>query len=179
MTISEKINEIKPYFSSFEIINSYLVVRVKFPSAWKYFSAKSGKISANLNEENNGYSTSSTDDKTICYIAKDSDSDFDEIIDFVKSTVDYNMTAQLKKALLEAKIQELKNIFERKKYEELKNLQFTFASDPQENTAKETTEDLSKKICKKIPKIKIPKPENKDSLSLNKAEDTKYVITKS
>ncbi len=61
MTISEKINEIKPYFSSFEIINSYLVVRVKFPSAWKYFSAKSGKISANLNEENNGYSTSSTD----------------------------------------------------------------------------------------------------------------------
>lgn len=116
--LQDKINEIKPYFKSLESYNDALIVRVQFPPKWAVFSSDDGLIKP-APSENAAHE--------FFYYGDVNKVSLEDIFDFIKNTIEVNESLEIKAKMLVEKVNELKKLFEEKKLDELKTLQFTFS----------------------------------------------------
>jgi phosphoenolpyruvate carboxylase len=114
-TLQERMNDLTPYFRGIEVYNTALIVKVAFPSNWKYFKSADDRIKV----------APSDDDPTIIYYYADSsDTTYEDLFDMIEETIKVNQDAILKLKLLKEKVEELRELFSNHTYDELQNLSF-------------------------------------------------------
>ena len=107
----------KPYFRGIEMYNDAIMVKIAYPSNWKYFPSEDGRINVTVGEDN--------PDLTY-YYADSNNTTYEEIFDLVEETIKTNQDVILKLKLLKDKVEELKELFSNTEYEKLKTLKFSF-----------------------------------------------------
>ena len=115
--IQERLNLLKPYFKGLKVAENYRIAEFNLKRGWEI--PENDNIQVQQKEvKDNGtmlYNMFYSDTKT-----------FDQIIDFVEEEViKHNLEIEEKEALLRAKVEELKRVFESKSLDELNNLKFT------------------------------------------------------
>ena len=116
-TLQERMTAISPYFRGIDMYNEALIVRVVYPNKWKAYNSPDGLIKAAPSENN---------ENEIWYYANSKECDFDTIFDLIEETIKANNEIHLKLELLKTKIEELKDLFSQKSYEELTRMRFIF-----------------------------------------------------
>ena len=116
-TLQERMTAISPYFRGIDMYNEALIVRVVYPNKWKAYNSSDGLIEAAPSENN---------ENEIWYYANSKECDFDTIFDLIEETIKANNEIHLKLELLKTKIEELKDLFSQKSYEELTRMRFIF-----------------------------------------------------
>lgn len=116
-TLQERMRDMAPYFRGIDMYNEALIVRVVYPNKWKAYNSSDGLIKAAPSEDNKN---------EIWYYANSKDCDFDTIFNLVEETIKANNEIHLKLELLKEKIEELKELFSKKPYEELTTMRFIF-----------------------------------------------------
>ena len=117
MVYSEFISKCSKYLKSVRILKNYISFDMTFPSTWLMLKNIPQGLEVLENEGQEGNSIYSI----VCENKK-------ELIDKIESTIDKiiktNIEREEKERLLKNKVQELKNIFEKEKLENLKGLKF-------------------------------------------------------
>lgn len=136
--IQERLNLLKPYFKGLKVAESYRIAEFNLKRGWEI--PENDKIQVQQKEiKDNGttlYNMFYSDTKT-----------FDQIIDFVEEEViKHNLEIEEKEALLRAKVEELKRVFEDKSLTELNNLKFTTEDDSLKLTSRKLEKDKIEKI---------------------------------
>lgn len=136
--IQERLNLLKPYFKGLKVAENYRIAEFNLKRGWEI--PENDNIQVQQKEvKDNGtmlYNMFYSDTKT-----------FDQIIDFVEEEViKHNLEIEEKEALLRAKVEELKRVFEDKSLTELNNLKFT----TEDNSLKLTSRKLEKDKIEKI-----------------------------
>ena len=136
--IQERLNLLKPYFKGLKVAENYRIAEFNLKRGWEV--PENDNIQVQQKEvKDNGtmlYNMFYSDKKT-----------FDQIIDFVEEEViKHNLEIEEKEALLRAKVEELKRVFEDKSLTELNNLKFT----TEDNSLKLTSRKLEKDKIEKI-----------------------------
>ena len=127
MDLASRIEHIKPYFISFNVIAeesaAYAVVR--FPNSWKIpnKTALKDNFKVEVAAMNEG----------ICFVSE-IENGSDRIFDAIDYVIDFNKEVEQRTALFNAKIKELGEVFASETYERLKTLKFVF--EPQKKVAK-------------------------------------------
>lgn len=139
--LTDKINEMNPYFQRIEKYNDALICVVIFPKNWAVFNSDSGKIKV-----------AASDRKAYeyFYYGDGKDVSLEDIFDFVKETIEVNQSLEIKAKLLVERAKELQELFETTPLEKLKTLKFVM-------------EDVKKnKPKRKYTKKKKIEPETKE-----------------
>lgn len=117
MVYSEFISKCSKYLKSVRILKNYISFDMTFPSTWLMLKNIPQGLEVLENEGQEGNSIYSI----VCENKK-------ELIDKIESTIDKiiktNIEREEKERLFKNKVQELKNIFEKEKLENLKGLKF-------------------------------------------------------
>lgn len=117
MVYSEFISKCSKYLKSVRILKNYISFDMTFPSTWLMLKNIPQGLEVLENEGQEGNSIYSV----VCENKK-------ELIDKIESTIDKiiktNIEREEKERLFKNKVQELKNIFEKEKLENLKGLKF-------------------------------------------------------
>lgn len=116
-SLQQRMNEMSPYFRGIEVYNNALIVKVTFPSNWKYFQSPDERIKVTPGED---------DENMVYYYADSSDTSFEELFDIIEETIKVNLDTTLKLKLLKEKVEELREIFSNHTYDELQNLSIVF-----------------------------------------------------
>lgn len=122
--IQKRLDLLKPYFKGIKVAENYKIAEFNLKKSWVIQDDEDIEVQQKEIKENNNflYNMFYSDNKS-----------FDEILDFVEeSIINYNLEIEQKEALLRAKVEELKRVFENKSLDELNNLKFT----TEENTLK-------------------------------------------
>ena len=113
--LQDRMDALAPYFRGIERYNDAIIVRVYYPSNWKAYESSDGNVKV----------TPSDDDPNETYYYADSNiASYDDIFDLIEETVKANEEVSLRLQLLKEKGEELKELFSRLPYEELKTLEF-------------------------------------------------------
>ena len=112
--------------------NDALIVRVMYPSSWKTYDDERGKIKITKSEDGG---------EETFYYGDINETSYDEMFELVEQTIKANQEMTLKLELLRNKVDEMKEIFSEKTYEELQNLKFTFDKPKKNNKKKKITEE--------------------------------------
>lgn len=136
--IQERLNLLKPYFKGLKVAENYRIAEFNLKRGWEV--PENDNIQVQQKEvKDNGtmlYNMFYSDKKT-----------FDQIIDFVEEEViKHNLEIEEKEALLRAKVEELKRVFEDKPLTELNNLKFTTEDDSLKLTSRKLEKDKLEKI---------------------------------
>lgn len=117
MVYSEFISKCSKYLKSVRILKNYISFDMTFPSTWLMLKNIPQGLEVLENEGQEGNAIYSI----VCENKK-------ELIDKIESTIDKiiktNIEREEKERLFKNKVQELKNIFEKEKLENLKGLKF-------------------------------------------------------
>jgi len=136
--IQERLNLLKPYFKGLKVAENYRIAEFNLKRGWEIPENDNIQIQQKEVKDNGTmlYNMFYSDTKT-----------FDQIIDFVEEEViKRNLEIEEKEALLRAKVEELKRVFEDKSLTELNNLKFT----TEDNSLKLTSRKLEKDKIEKI-----------------------------
>lgn len=114
-TLQERMDGMKPYFRAIEMYNEALIVRMMFPKNWKAYDSQDGRIKATPSDDN---------PNEIYYYADSSNTSYEDMFDLIEETMKANQDVILKIKLLRTKVEELKEIFSKTSYDELKTLRF-------------------------------------------------------
>lgn len=115
--IQKRLDTLKPYFKGIKVAENYRIVEVNLKSTWVIPEDDEIEVQQKQAEKNQGmvYNMFYSDKKS-----------FDEILDYVENEViNHNLEIEQKEALLRAKVEELKRVFENKSLDELNGLKFT------------------------------------------------------
>lgn len=116
MIFYEFINKTNKYLRSVRILKNYVSFDMLFPESWVMLKKNPENIEVLVNETNDGAITS-----FVCEMKK-------EVIEVLENTLDQivktNIEREEKERLFKAKVNELKNIFEKEKLDSLKSLKF-------------------------------------------------------
>lgn len=117
MIYGDFINKTSKYLKSVRVLKNYISFDMIFPTSWSIIKNKSESIEILQSDGNDGKIVTSL----ICENKR-------ELLDIVETTVDSivktNIEREEKERLFKSKVQELKNIFENQKLENLKGLKF-------------------------------------------------------
>lgn len=117
MIFSNFFNKTNKYLKSVRILKNYVSVDMSFPSTWKMINNRPNEVEILQNETNEGTILTSF----VCVNEK-------EYIDLLENSLDAfiktNIEREEKERLFKSKVQELKNIFDKEKLENLKSLKF-------------------------------------------------------
>lgn len=117
MIFSNFFNKTNKYLKSVRILKNYVSIDMVFPTTWKMINNKPNEVEILQNESNEGTTITSF----ICVNEK-------EYIDLLEASLDTfvktNIEREEKEKLFKSKVQELKNIFDKEKLENLKSLKF-------------------------------------------------------
>lgn len=117
MIFSNFFNKTNKYLKSVRILKNYVSIDMTFPTTWKMINNKPNEVEILQNEANDGSILTSF----VCVNEK-------EHIDLLETSLDTfvktNIEREEKEKLFKSKVQELKNIFDKEKLENLKSLKF-------------------------------------------------------
>ena len=117
MIFSNFFNKTNKYLKSVRILKNYVSVDMSFPSTWKMINNRPNEVEILQNETNEGTILTSF----VCVNEK-------EYIDLLENSLDAfiktNIEREEKERHFKSKVQELKNIFDKEKLENLKSLKF-------------------------------------------------------
>jgi len=117
MIFSNFFNKTNKYLKSVRILKNYVSVDMSFPTTWKMINNRPNEVEILQNETNEGTILTSF----VCVNEK-------EYIDLLEKSLDAfiktNIEREEKERLFKSKVQELKNIFDKEKLENLKSLKF-------------------------------------------------------
>lgn len=117
MNFTELLSHLLPYFSGIRKVKQYVSIDLIFPTTWVFPSEIVEKTNVVQNENFKGTGT-------FLSFVSEPDSTMDRTLEVIFELITYNLERQEKERLLKNKIQELKNIFENSKLDELQNLKF-------------------------------------------------------
>ena len=121
--------------------NDALFVRVSYPSNWKAYGSADERIMV---------TPSDSDPNETYYYADSSKATYDDMFDLIEETVKANNEINMKLKLLREKGDELKELFSRLPYEELKTLEFvTSASKKPKRSSRKKKEEA------KVEEVKV------------------------
>lgn len=117
MIFSDFFNKTNKYLKSVRILKNYVSIDMTLPSTWKMITNKPNEVEILQNETNEGIILTSF----VCVNEK-------AHVDLLEKTLDTfiktNIEREEKEKLFKSKVQELKNIFDNEKLENLKSLKF-------------------------------------------------------
>ena len=117
MIFSQFIDKTTKYLKSVRILKNYISFDMVFPSSWVTLKKSPNGLEILQNESQDGQMVTTF----VCENKK-------EFIDILENTMDSviktNIEREEKERLFKSKVQELKNIFEKEKLENLKGLKF-------------------------------------------------------
>lgn len=122
----------KPYFRGIEMYNEAIMVKVVFPNKWKAYPNEDGRIKV---------TPSDSDPNVTYYYADSKDTTYEDIFDLVEETIKSNQEIVLKLKLLKDKVEELKEIFQNKSYEDLQHLQFVIENNKKRKYSRKKKEE--------------------------------------
>ena len=127
--MEERINKIKKYFKSFEIVDGIAYTLVSFPKKWQVPSneilMETFNVKTVLSEKGNGF-----------YFCCEISNGIYPLFDAVDFTIDFNLNIEEKSELLIEKVNELKTIFAEKPIEVLRTIQFKYSEKKPKNIRK-------------------------------------------
>ena len=117
MIFSQFVNKTSKYLKSVRVLKNYISFDMIFPTTWLMLKKYPNGLEILQNESQDGQLVTSF----VCENKK-------ELIDLLENTLDAviktNVEREEKEKLFKSKVQELKNIFEKEKLENLKGLKF-------------------------------------------------------
>ena len=131
-------NDMKPYFRGIEMYNEAIMVKVVFPNKWKAYPSDDGRINV---------TPSDNDPNMTYYYADSNNTTYEDIFDLIEQTIKANQDILLKLQLLRDKGEELKELFSKLSYEELKTLKFVTEKVKEEKPKRKYTK--KKKVTEK------------------------------
>ena len=135
LQLEDFISKLGNCFEGIERYNNAIIVKVIFPTTWKAFGSPDEKIRMAKSETKAG---------EYFFYADSADTDLETIFKFILELVDMNQGMMLKNELFKSKVEELKELFVEKSYDELQKLHFSFEK---------------KRVYKKKKKVEEPKKE--------------------
>lgn len=118
MIFSHFIKDTIEYLHSVRVIKDHLSFDFKFPVKWSVLKSHVEGIEV-IPAENQGKDTTT---KIYSLVCKNTQEDVNKLETSFKQIVKYNLERQEKEKLFQAKIQELKSIFEKEQLDSLRNL---------------------------------------------------------
>ena len=131
-------NDMKPYFRGIEMYNEAIMVKVVFPNKWKAYPSDDGRINV---------TPSDNDPNMTYYYADSNNTTYEDMFDLIEQTIKANQDILLKLQLLRDKGEELKELFSKLSYEELKTLKFVTEKVKEEKPKRKYTK--KKKVTEK------------------------------
>lgn len=151
----------KPYVRGIEMYNEALIVKVMYPSKWQAYPSKDEKIKV---------APSDTNPNESYYYASSENTTYDEMLDLIEETIKVNSETALKIKLLAEKIEELKELFSDKDYDELLTLTFSFGKPKRKYAKKKKVSGNANKIPSEPSNDKVDK-----TVEEEKIESVAYV----
>jgi len=146
-SLQDRMNDMKPYFRGIEMYNEAIMVKVVFPNKWKAYPSDDGRINV---------TPSDNDPNMTYYYADSNNTTYEDIFDLIEQTIKANQDILLKLQLLRDKGEELKELFSKLSYEELKTLKFV--------TEKVKEEKPKRKYTKKKKVTEVKKENNEEKI---------------
>ena len=140
-------NDMKPYFRGIEMYNEAIMVKVVFPNKWKAYPSDDGRINV---------TPSDNDPNMTYYYADSNNTTYEDMFDLIEQTIKANQDILLKLQLLRDKGEELKELFSKLSYEELKTLKFV--------TEKVKEEKPKRKYTKKKKETEVKEENNEEKI---------------
>lgn len=140
-------NDMKPYFRGIEMYNEAIMVKVVFPNKWKAYPSDDGRINV---------TPSDNDPNMTYYYADSNNTTYEDMFDLIEQTIKANQDILLKLQLLRDKGEELKELFSKLSYEELKTLKFV--------TEKVKEEKPKRKYTKKKKETEVKEENNEKKI---------------
>lgn len=122
MNFTELLGYLFPYMSGIRKVKQYVSIDLVFPTGWTFPTEIVEKTNVVQNENYKGSGT------FLSFVAEP-DEKLEQTIETIFELIGYNLERQEKERLLKNKIQELKQIFESSKLNELQNLKFELPYD--------------------------------------------------
>lgn len=146
-SLQDRMNDMRPYFRGIEMYNEALMVKVVYPSKWKAYPSDDGRIKVTPSE---------TDPNLTFYYADSNNTTYEDMFDLIEQTIKANQDILLKLQLLRDKGEELKELFSKLSYEELKTLKFV--------TEKVKEEKPKRKYTKKKKETEVKEENNEEKI---------------
>jgi len=172
MTVKDRIEKLKPYFVSFNVIAdedaAYILLRFPLESRWTIpdQTALKENYKVEIAARNEGY-----------YFMTEMCNGTDCIFDAAEYVITFNKNVEERKSLLNDKIKELTNIFATETLDNLKKLSFVIPN-KEEKTVK-NNKKAEKAVVKRVIKQELPKSQPTGATETYHVEqiDTKIVAT--
>lgn len=113
--IQIRLDKLMPYVKGMRFVKNTAVVDVQLKENWTIIKSDKILYQKGKNEEN-----------YFMFFSEDKSSTFDDILDFVEKTINFNIENEKKLELIKVKIEELKKHFETKSLDILRTLKFEF-----------------------------------------------------
>lgn len=123
MSIYKEFSDFYPYIQSIRKLKDYLSFDMIFPKEWK--------LPKKYIPENSVHETESKDPnkRIISFVTEFKEEKVDSIVSNINNVIKYNKELEEKEKLFNAKVKELKNIFEKQNLTILKDLKFDLDAD--------------------------------------------------
>jgi hypothetical protein len=134
MSLYTEIFKIRPYLKSIRMLEEkYFSIDIKFSKTWrlpKEYVNESKVLEQQSDDPNKRY---------ISFVSILEESDLNETINNIEKIIDYNIEREEKENLFKIKVKDLKEVFEKERLEDLRNLEFGIPSYGVELTEEEYT----------------------------------------
>ena len=138
MTYYKFVSTAKDYLKSVRVIKDYISFDMIFSDKWVILKEHSSGIEIIKNNGENGK-------LVISFVSPYDEESINKIEKSINSIVKFNIEKEEKERLFKNKVQELKNIFESKKLDSLKNLKFDMNEFTLLNETEENNEESSER----------------------------------
>lgn len=122
MSMFQEFNILFPYIQSVRKLKTYLSFDIEFPDTWKLPKKFVDEKSVLENK------TSTPNARLFSFVSEFNEQSVDSQITNIKNIIAYNKEREEKERLFQQKIDELKNIFEKQKLNDLQGLKFEIKS---------------------------------------------------
>ena len=113
--IQNRLDKLMPYVKGMRFVKNTAVVDVQLKENWTIVKSDKILYQKGKNEEN-----------YFMFFSEGGSSTFDDILDFVEKTINFNIENEKKLELIKVKIEELKRHYETKSLDVLRTLKFGF-----------------------------------------------------
>lgn len=122
MSLFKEFSNLFPYLQSVRKLKNYLSFDVSFPESWK-LPKKYVEEDKILQQE-----PTIQGEKMFSFVSEFTEEEVEKISGNIQSIIKYNLEREEKERLFQAKVDELKNVFEKQSLTNLKNLKFDIKS---------------------------------------------------
>lgn len=118
MSLYKEFSNLLPYIQSVRKLKEYFSFDISFPNTWK-IPKKYVREDRVLEQE-----SKTLNERLISFVCEITEEDVETTYNNIKSIIKYNLDREEKEKLFQAKVDELKSLFEKQNLSNLKGLQF-------------------------------------------------------